>query len=113
MPCARGRDRGDETGLCPLQALLTRGPRAERGAGIRRLRGVGCCQSPPREGSAGARGAGVRRGQKGWASPFMSRCFLTTPIYYINAEPHLGHAYTTMVTDAVARAHRLMGDDVF
>ena len=43
----------------------------------------------------------------------MSRFFITTPIYYINAEPHLGHAYTTMVADAVARAHRLMGDDVF
>ena len=43
----------------------------------------------------------------------MSRFYLTTPIYYINAEPHLGHAYTTMVADAVARAHRLMGDDVF
>ena len=43
----------------------------------------------------------------------MSRFYITTPIYYINAEPHLGHAYTTMVADAVARAHRLMGDDVF
>ncbi len=43
----------------------------------------------------------------------MSRFYLTTPIYYINAEPHLGHAYTTMVADAVARAHRLAGDDVF
>jgi methionyl-tRNA synthetase len=43
----------------------------------------------------------------------VSRFFITTPIYYINAEPHLGHAYTTMVADAVARAHRLMGDDVF
>ena len=43
----------------------------------------------------------------------MSTFFITTPIYYINAEPHLGHAYTTMVADAVARAHRLMGDDVF
>lgn len=43
----------------------------------------------------------------------MSRFFITTPIYYINAEPHLGHAYTTMVADAVARAHRLMGDTVF
>jgi len=42
----------------------------------------------------------------------VSRFFITTPIYYINAEPHLGHAYTTMVADAVARAHRLMGDDV-
>ena len=43
----------------------------------------------------------------------MSTFYITTPIYYINAEPHLGHAYTTMVADAVARAHRLMGDDVF
>ena len=43
----------------------------------------------------------------------MSRFYITTPIYYINAEPHLGHAYTTMVADAIARAHRLLGDDVF
>jgi methionyl-tRNA synthetase len=43
----------------------------------------------------------------------VSTFFITTPIYYINAEPHLGHAYTTMVADAVARGHRLMGDDVF
>jgi methionyl-tRNA synthetase len=43
----------------------------------------------------------------------VSRFYITTPIYYINAEPHLGHAYTTMVADAVARAHRLLGDDVF
>jgi methionyl-tRNA synthetase len=43
----------------------------------------------------------------------VSRFYITTPIYYINAAPHLGHAYTTMVADAVARAHRLMGDDVF
>jgi methionyl-tRNA synthetase len=43
----------------------------------------------------------------------MSRYFISTPIYYINAEPHLGHAYTTMVADAAARAHRLMGEDVF
>lgn len=39
--------------------------------------------------------------------------YITTPIYYINAEPHLGHAYTTMVADAMARARRLLGDDVF
>ncbi|MFN7914427.1 MAG: methionine--tRNA ligase [Vicinamibacterales bacterium] len=42
----------------------------------------------------------------------MSRFYITTPIYYINAAPHLGHAYTTLVADAVARAHRLLGDDV-
>jgi methionyl-tRNA synthetase len=43
----------------------------------------------------------------------VSRFYITTPIYYINAEPHLGHAYTTMIADCVARAHRLSGDDVF
>jgi methionyl-tRNA synthetase len=43
----------------------------------------------------------------------MSKSYLTTPIYYINAQPHIGHAYTTMLTDAIARARRLMGDDVF
>jgi methionyl-tRNA synthetase len=43
----------------------------------------------------------------------VSRFYITTPIYYINAEPHLGHAYTSLVADAVARAHRLMGDEVF
>ncbi len=47
------------------------------------------------------------------ATTLVSRFYITTPIYYINAEPHLGHAYTTMVADAVARAHRLLGDDVF
>ena len=41
------------------------------------------------------------------------RFYLTTPIYYINARPHLGHAYTTMVADAIARSRRLLGDDVF
>jgi methionyl-tRNA synthetase len=36
----------------------------------------------------------------------------TTPIYYVNAKPHLGHAYTTIVADAVSRWHRLLGEDV-
>jgi len=36
--------------------------------------------------------------------------YLTTPIYYVNARPHLGHAYTTIVADAMARYHRLRGD---
>ena len=39
--------------------------------------------------------------------------FLTTPIYYVNDVPHIGHAYTTVTADAVARWHRLLGDDVF
>ncbi|HEY1308298.1 MAG TPA: methionine--tRNA ligase [Vicinamibacterales bacterium] len=43
----------------------------------------------------------------------MTASYITTPIYYINAQPHVGHAYTTMLADAVARARRLMGEDVF
>ncbi|WP_263384114.1 methionine--tRNA ligase subunit beta [Granulicella arctica] len=39
--------------------------------------------------------------------------YLTTPIYYVNARPHIGHAYTTLVADTIARRHRLMGDDTF
>ncbi len=41
------------------------------------------------------------------------RFFLTTPIYYVNDVPHIGHAYTTVIADAVARWHRLLGDDVY
>ncbi len=42
----------------------------------------------------------------------MSRFYVTTPIYYVNAEPHLGHAYTTIIGDALTRWHRLLGNDV-
>src|SRR6201990_908439 len=41
------------------------------------------------------------------------RFYVTTPIYYVNAEPHLGHAYSTMAADVLARHHRQRGDDVF
>ncbi len=39
--------------------------------------------------------------------------YITTPIYYVNAEPHIGHAYTTVVADFLARFHRLDGDDTY
>jgi len=39
--------------------------------------------------------------------------YITTPIYYVNASPHLGHAYTTIVADALARYHRMAGEDTF
>jgi methionyl-tRNA synthetase len=42
-----------------------------------------------------------------------SKFYITTPIYYPNAEPHLGHVYTTLCADTVARYHRLVGDDTF
>ncbi|MGV1100402.1 methionine--tRNA ligase [Thiovibrio sp. JS02] len=38
--------------------------------------------------------------------------YITTPIFYVNAQPHLGHAYTTVVADAVARFQRLAGKEV-
>jgi methionyl-tRNA synthetase len=39
--------------------------------------------------------------------------YITTPIYYVNARPHMGHAYTTVVCDALARWHRMHGVDTY
>jgi methionyl-tRNA synthetase len=39
--------------------------------------------------------------------------YVTTPIYYVNAAPHLGHAYTTIAADVMARHHRQRGEQVF
>src|SRR5690349_1123202 len=43
----------------------------------------------------------------------MSKFYITTPIYYVNARPHIGHSYTTIACDAVARRHRALGDDTW
>ena len=44
----------------------------------------------------------------------MTRAFyITTPIYYVNAEPHIGHTYTTVLADTLARYHRLAGEQTF
>jgi len=39
--------------------------------------------------------------------------YVTTPIYYVNDKPHIGHAYTTVLADVLARYHRLFGDDTW
>lgn len=39
--------------------------------------------------------------------------YITTPIYYANAKPHIGHAYTTVAADVLARFHRLLNENVF
>ena len=39
--------------------------------------------------------------------------YITTPIYYVNARPHLGHAYTTIVADVVSRYHAMRSEEVF
>jgi methionyl-tRNA synthetase len=41
----------------------------------------------------------------------MSNFYVTTPIYYVNDKPHIGHAYTTILADVLARYHRLAGDE--
>ena len=39
--------------------------------------------------------------------------YITTPIYYVNARPHIGHAYTTIACDTIARRQRMLGADTF
>ena len=41
------------------------------------------------------------------------RFYITTPIYYVNDRPHIGHVYTTTIADIFARYHRSCGDEVF
>jgi len=43
----------------------------------------------------------------------MSKYYVTTPIYYINGLPHIGHVFTTVLSDVIARYHRQLGDDVY
>ncbi|MBN2253014.1 MAG: class I tRNA ligase family protein, partial [Kosmotogaceae bacterium] len=43
----------------------------------------------------------------------MKKFYVTTPIYYINSEPHIGSAYSTIIADVIARYRRLSGYEVF
>jgi methionyl-tRNA synthetase len=43
----------------------------------------------------------------------LNKFFVSTPIYYVNDAPHIGHAYTTILADVLSRYHRAMGDEVF
>ena len=42
-----------------------------------------------------------------------NKFYITTPIYYVNARPHIGHAYTTLACDTIARRQRMLGSDTF
>ena len=56
----------------------------------------------------------AKRGFSGLSLPSnMKPYYVTTPIYYVNDRPHIGHCYTTLVADAVARFQRLAGRSVF
>ena len=43
----------------------------------------------------------------------IKKLYITTPIYYVNDRPHIGHAYTSLACDVMARFFRLFGQDVF
>ena len=43
----------------------------------------------------------------------MNKFYVTTPIYYVNDKPHIGHAYTTLAADTIARFKKINGFDVF
>ena len=45
--------------------------------------------------------------------PEVTKYYITTPIYYVNARPHIGHAYSTIVCDILARRNRLLGNDTW
>jgi methionyl-tRNA synthetase len=43
----------------------------------------------------------------------MKKYYITTPLYYVNGDPHIGHAYTCIMADVLARYHRMKGEEVF
>jgi methionyl-tRNA synthetase len=55
----------------------------------------------------------MEKSPQGRPSGKSTKFYITTPIYYVNDVPHVGHAYTTVVADVLARWHRMRGDDVF
>src|SRR5207248_4738424 len=58
--------------------------------------------------------AGNSRGcQSGLRRTKEMKYYITTPIYYVNAAPHLGHAYTTIVADLLKRFKRMQGYEAF
>ena len=55
----------------------------------------------------------MRKSQSLFSMPESNKFYLTTPIYYVNARPHIGTTYTTVVADAIARRKRSLGIDTF
>jgi methionyl-tRNA synthetase len=93
--------------LLPLQARVPRrSSLSSRASGRRHSAGP----EPLRDSAVGA-GQRVVRGAL-VSLPTM-RFYLTTPIYYVNATPHIGHAYTTIAADVLVRHHRQRGDETF
>ncbi|MEM9372391.1 MAG: methionine--tRNA ligase [Planctomycetota bacterium] len=61
----------------------------------------------------GSRGPGIYHPTMTPSQTNQRPYYITTPIYYVNDRPHIGHCYTTLIADVAARAQRLIGRDVF
>src|SRR5208283_3444730 len=66
----------------------------------------------PEAGLPGCPRPGRRRSIR-YNPPMTKRFYITTPIYYVNGAPHIGHAYTSIAADVMARSKRLDGYEVF
>ncbi|MSO44590.1 MAG: methionine--tRNA ligase [Thermoleophilia bacterium] len=111
--------RGGSSGIGPVNLHVhvgrSRGHAEQQATGTareapRHAATVEACGHRPDHGKDARGGWGPRRYA---ASPVPGRFFITTPIYYVNADPHVGHAYTTIMADVFARHHRQRGEDVF
>jgi methionyl-tRNA synthetase len=65
------------------------------------------------EGSSASGRSFSARDDSVWLLIMSKKFYITTPIYYVNARPHIGHAYTTVACDAIARRQRMLGADTF
>src|SRR5436189_1919038 len=96
---------------CPRRSRLARGECARRSCRSSLL-------SPPPSLSSqcsvrGGAGPPARLPERRFVSLRQMRFYLTTPIYYVNSTPHIGHAYTTIAADALVRHHRQRGEETF
>src|SRR3989304_9022122 len=100
----RGGRRG---GLWSEEEIASSGTGSERAHGRERRRGDPSASRGPREPSLAAGRT------TGGGAVLKETFYITTPIYYVNDVPHIGHAYTTIACDALARWHRMKGQMVF
>ena len=81
--------------------------------GVRRLQAGGPREAGPAQDGLAAGQLRIPAPERARAPRAMSKYYLTTPIYYVNASPHIGHAYTTLTADTIKRFRRMMGDEAY
>src|SRR3954454_6706295 len=79
---------------------------------------AGCCRWPARSPSCSRPRSHACGGAESASTPDLSwlevkSFYITTPIYYVNSTPHIGHAYTTIAADILTRHHKQRGEATF